>query len=391
MKGQLIKSKKDSLFSFLQEDEKKVLDSFDSIVQSVSPLNSKQMRTLAQNIRQLSHELTDDRASRKSGYMNEAARLAAYTRYFMWWNLVRLTAVFSALPKEAFAELNDSSYCLDLGSGPLTLPIALYLSRPDLRKKKLTWYCVDISQNALSLGENLLLAVMSKLEGEEWTVIRVKGEMGVKIKNPVSFVTCANMFNELFWNTDKPLEELSKKYGTMLFSYAQKNSLYFIAEPGIPRSGRFVSLLRDFMIRKNASIIAPCTHEEKCSMDGRKGQKWCHFILDGSVAPKGLQKMSTSAGLTKDRASISFVCASTASQFEHRPCSVRIVSDSIIVPMGEKRIKKYGRYACAPWGLTLAMEGRERYLSGDAVDYNFTEADLNKLPVDAKTRAKIIL
>ncbi len=391
MKKPIEKIKKSSLFGTLEEDAQKVLGSFDSIVQGVQPLSSKQLRLLPQTIRQLSHELTDERASRKSGYMNEAARLSAYTRYFMWWNLVRLTSVFTGLPKDVFSGLKDGSCCLDLGSGPLTLPIALYLARPELRHKKLTWYCVDTSQNALTLGENLLLSVVAKLGGEEWTIMRIKGEMGVKIKNPASLVTCANMFNELFWNTNKPLEELSKKYGTSLLGYGAKESLYFIAEPGIPRSGRFVSLLRDFYVRKKYSIVSPCTHIKTCPMDGRKGQKWCHFVLDGNVAPKPLQKLSMQIGLTKDRASISFVCASSSEEKEKTELRSRIVSDSIFVPMGANGTKKKGRYACAPWGLTLAMESKENYASGDEVAYSFTQDDISKLPVDAKTKAKIVL
>ncbi len=385
-----MKIKKSAVFSALQKDEQRVLDSFDTIIQGVQPLSSKQVRSLFQNIRDLSHELTDERSSRKSGYMNEAARLSAYTRYFMWWNLVRLTSVFASMPNESFAGLKDNSFCLDMGSGPLTVPIALYISRPDLRNKKLTWYCVDTSQNALALGENLLLSVMAQLPGEEWTIIRIKGEMGVKIKNSADFITCANMFNELFWNTNKPLEEIAKKYGTALVNYGGKESLYFIAEPGIPRSGRFISLLRDFMIRKKYAIISPCTHIQTCPMDGRKGQKWCHFVLDGSLAPKVLQKMSTQAGLTKDRASISFVYASAKETSAIQQDSFRVVSDPIIIPVGEKRIKKKGRYACAPWGLTLAMEGKVQYASGDEIEHNLTKDDILKLPIDGKTKAKVV-
>ncbi len=379
-----------SLFCNLDKDSQKVLDVFDTIVQGVQPLNSKQLRLLPQNIRQMSHELTDERFSRKSGYMNEATRLSAYTRYFMWWNLVRLTQVFSGLPKDTFSMLKDDSYCLDLGSGPLTLPIALYLARPELRSKKLNWYCVDISQNALSLGENILLSVIAKLGGEQWNVIRVKGEMGVHIKNKVDFVSSANMFNEIFWNTTKPLEELAKKHGTELFNYAKKDALWFIAEPGIPRSGRFISLLRDFFLRKNISIIAPCTHTESCPMDGRKGQKWCHFVFDGSVAPKGLQKMSTNAGLAKDRASISFVCATTNTLAERKNPSIRIVSDPITIRVGEREFKKTARYACSPWGLTLNTEQNQTFLSGQEVSVSISATAITKLPIDVKSKAKIL-
>ncbi len=385
-----IVNKVNSVFSSLEKQSQEVLESFDVIVQGVQPLNSKQLRLLPSSIRTLSHELTDDRASRKSGYMNEAARLSAYTRYFMWWNLFRLTSVFAALPKNAFAFLKDSDYCLDIGSGPLTVPIALYLARPELREKKLTWYCVDMSHNALLLGENIFLSLVARLEGEPWNIVRIKGEIGVPIKNKASLLCCANMFNELFWNTNKPLEEIAKKYGNTLFSYLKKDAMLFVAEPGIPRAARFVSLLRDILLRKGHTVLSPCTHTEACPMDGRKGQKWCHFILDGNTAPKALQKLSTLAGLTKDRASISFVFATTKKTQEKTKKAFRIISDSIIIPFGEKKIKKKGRYACAPWGLTLAMEGKVQYASGDEIEHNLTKSDISKLQIDAKTKAKIV-
>ncbi len=386
------KIKKDSVFASLDGKGKEILDSFDSIIQGVQPLSSKQIRLLPLNIRTLSHELTDDRSSRKSGYMNEAVRLSAYARYFAWWNLFRLTSVFSALPADAFTNLKDDSYCLDIGSGPLTVPIALYLSRPELRNVKLNWYCVDTSQNALLLGENILLSIMARLGGQAWNIIRIKGEFGVRIKKKVSFLSCANMFNELFWNTKKPLEELSKKYGLNLLSYIEKEALLFVAEPGIPRAARFVSLLRDVLMRNGISIVSPCTHTEACPMDGRKGQKWCHFILDGNAAPKALQKLSTSSGLTKDRASISFIFATTKKTQKKIKSSFRIISDPIIIPIGgEKKIKKKGRYACAPWGLTLAMEGKVQYTSGDEIENNLTKDEVSKLPIDAKTKAKIVI
>lgn len=386
----MISTVKNTLFARIPADAQKVLDSFDTIVQGIQPLNGKQLRFLPANIRDLSHELTDERSSRKSGYMNESIRLSAYTRYFMWWNLVRLTTLFAGMPKEAFAFLQNGRYCLDIGSGPLTVPIALYLARPELRNVELSWYCIDTSQNALSLGENLLLSVAARLGGESWKVIRIKGEIGSPLKHKISFVTCANMFNELYWKTSRPLEEIAKKYGTILLSYSDKQSIVFVAEPGIPRAARFVSLFRDFLVRRGLNIVSPCTHAEICPMDGRKGGKWCHFVLDGETAPKALQKLSTQAGLPKDRASISFVFASSGNSVQNDMQTLRIISDPIFIPGGVGQSKKRGRYACAPWGLSLAMEYKHRFVSGDAVTYAISPAEVQKLPIDAKTKAKII-
>ena len=89
-----------SLFnnSSVPEDAKKILEDFDSVIQGVKPLNSRQLLQLPENIRNLSHQMTDDRANRRLGYMNENIQLSAYVRYFTWWNLVRLTRLFSNLP-----------------------------------------------------------------------------------------------------------------------------------------------------------------------------------------------------------------------------------------------------------------------------------------------------
>ena len=132
---------KDSLLaeSSIPADAKKILAEFDRIISSTHPLNSKQKAMLPKNIMELSHTLTDERMERRLGYMNQPATLSAYTHYYLWWNLVRLTRLFSNLPSN-FLNLNDKSVCLDLGSGPLTVPIALLLARPELRSRELTWY-----------------------------------------------------------------------------------------------------------------------------------------------------------------------------------------------------------------------------------------------------------
>ena len=174
---------KESLFNpkKLPKEAEEVLKDFDTIIQGLLPLNSKQFSKLPDDIRELSHQLTDERDTRRTAYMNEKVTLSAYTRYFMWWNLVRLTRLFSNIDLSK-ADIKDGDACIDLGSGPLTAVIAFWLSRPELRALNLTWYCVDISPTALSLGEDLFLSVAARTLSEEmenkWKIIRVKGQLG---------------------------------------------------------------------------------------------------------------------------------------------------------------------------------------------------------------------
>lgn len=415
-----------NIFASPPEDARRILDNFDGIIRTNLPLSSKQLLLLPRNIKELSHCLTDERSKRRLGYMNDNIMLSAYAYYFLWWNLFRLTSVFSALDENVFSFLHDESVCLDIGSGPLSVPLALYLARPELRAVKLTWYCMDTSQNALALGENLLLSCAARLQNAQsadnaegadgfcWRIVRVKGEIGTPIKQKASFITCANMFNELYWNTSQPLEAEAKKYAARLFSYgAQKpdgksECAFFVAEPGIPRAARFISLLRAAMLRKNMSCTSPCPHENECPMDGKKGGKWCHFILNTETAPAALKKLSEKAGLAKERAAISFIFTRPeahprnpkAVHAEKRgtdgktaaaaktPYRIRICSDPIALPG-----RKTGRYACAPWGLTLVIEknAREKRLaSGDLTEAPLKAADIQNLSIDRKSGAKIV-
>ena len=384
----------EKMFKSLEKNENSILENFDDILQNIKPLSSKQLYQLPNLIKELSHQLTDERSSRHNGYMNQTVMLTAYSRYFMWWNLFRLTNLFRGFPKNCFDFLKDDDYCLDLGSGPLTIPVALWLSRPELRKKKLTWYCTDISQTALSLGEEIYLSVVAKTlanetETQPWKIIRVKGELGTEIRNKASFVTCANMFNELYYDTAKPLEEQAKKYTNTLISYATEKSMILVVEPAFPRSSRFISLTRDALIRKKFSIISPCPHTKECCMDGRKGGKWCHFVLDTSFAPKKLHKLSDKAGLPKDRASLSFVFAQNFEEIQNDELKIRVVSDMIKLPQNAT-----GRYACSRLGLTLVKSNFTSSKKFDSGSLISTEEANNKIEtsakIDTKSGAKII-
>ena len=350
-----------SLFDIknLPDDAQKVLRDFDQIAQAAMPANSKQLVALPKIIRELSHQMTDDRGSRRLGYMNEKTFLASYVRYFMWWNLVRLARLFSNLD---FGFLSGGGVCLDIGSGPLTLPCALWLARPDLRQKKLVWYVMDISQLALSLGEEIFLSVAAATGGEPWKIVRVKGPLGTAVKEKARFVTCANMFNELLQSRGgEPPDYLAKKYSQALFKYLDFESdrgaenfrdakncggpanevraasegsaandrscpAVFLAEPGTPNSARFVSLMRDAFIRRGLFALAPCPHQQSCPMDGRRAGKggangkWCNFAFDTDDAPKKLLALSAKAGIPKERAVISFVLASAETACKPKNC-----------------------------------------------------------------------
>ena len=404
-----------SLFdtSVLTRETVSILNSFDEIIQGVRPLNSRQLQQLPENIRNLSHQLTDDRASRRLGYMNDNIQLSSYVRYYTWWNLVRLTRLFANIPATVFPTTDCT--CLDLGSGPLTVVTALWLARPELRKLKLTWYCLDVSANSMALGEDIFLSVAARTGEEPWHIVRVKGAFGTSIKQKAGFLTCANMFNELDQASDMPPEFQTKKYYEQIERYCEKDTGILLVEPGVPKAARTLSLLRTRFIKDGHTIAAPCPHAEECPMSGFKAytgskNKWCNFAFSTEDAPAKLQKLSVAAKLPKERATLSFIAVAASAEASSAVVStpstssgtattvstgtpVRITSDKLKLPN-----YMCGYYACTQFGLALIKLPDEnnkrlpkppfRPQSGDLIQVKIKTPD--SLPKDEKSGAVII-
>ncbi len=380
----------------IPSDAVDILNSFDEIIANTRSLSGKQRVQLGGAIKRLSHELTDDRGSRRLGYMNDAGAVSAYINYFMWWNLVRLTRLFANLPKNAF-KFGDNGVAIDIGSGPLTVPVALWLSRPELRSKNITWYCMDLSQSALSAGEDLYLSIAAKTLKQNqipWKIVRVKGALGTAIKQKADLVTCANVFNEIIQNSEMPPDYLAKKHCSEVISYVNKEvnatQTVLLVEPGDPKSGRFVSLMRDALIRQGFSPVSPCPHMHMCPMDGKKGGKWCNFAFDTEDAPAKLQKLSAKSGLPKERAVLSFVLAQRdevkkeakvldtvttdekdVKDEQNKLLNLRVTSDFIRLP----ELRKSGYYCCSEVGLVLAVdESHCKPCNGDLLTIKYPDA-----------------
>ena len=361
------RQKLDSLFDIrsLPDDAQDILDKFGDVIDSTHPLNSKQRALLPGHIRELCHSLTDERSERRLGYMNQTSTLGAYVHYYLWWNIVRLTRLFANLPADYFS-LADGDICIDIGSGPLTVPIALFIARRELRGIPLTWYCMDISQQALSIGEDIFLSTAARLKSPAWKIIRVKGSLGTPIKEKARFVTCANVFNEITQDSGMPPDFLAKKYAELLISYTERKDearKILVIEPGVPSCARLVSLLRDAFIRRGFFPCSPCPHAalEQCPMAGRKEGKWCNFAFTTEDVPVALKKLSDSANLAKDRAVLSFVAVGRQEPQPPEDCTFRIASDPIRLPGG-----RTGYYACSALGLLLVvsqlpLKSGERY------------------------------
>ena len=90
-----------ALFSTPTPFVRRGLDALARAVDLVMPLNAARRRELPDACRDLSALLTTERDGLERPYWTSPRLTSAYLRYFLPWNLVRLTALLPGLPLTA--------------------------------------------------------------------------------------------------------------------------------------------------------------------------------------------------------------------------------------------------------------------------------------------------
>ena len=378
------KMKEDSsIFKSLTKEEYQVLNSFLMIVDPVLKLNAKQKVNTIKTIRKLFYSLTSERSKKKVDYLNEPANMSAYIYYYLWWNLYRLVTLLNALP----IDLEDGKKIGDFGCGPLTFLIALWISKPHLRDKELTFYCVDISSKAIKIGEELFYSlidfVSSQLSKDEdkkdvfltkngkskiaWKIKKITGEFGLPLNEKIDLFVSCNMFNELCWNEKE--SDIAKR-GAIINSYLKEDAKVLVVEPGLPIGGKIVSSFRSNFLKRGFSLLSPCPHNCVCPIHEKneKGicmanKKWCHFVFSTARAPSNLLDLSEKVHLAKKTVALSYIyCTKERYKTEELKSGMNkegkitciITSDIILLPND-----RIGRYACSSLGFFLIWEKKK--------------------------------
>jgi hypothetical protein len=383
------------LFPPLTPEARCVLDGFPSLIDKVFPLPRRFRHLLGRDVADLSRLLTASRKERSESYLGRPNHLSAYLRYFLPWNLYRLCRLLPALP----LSLAEGDAVNDLGSGPLTLALALRICRPELRSLSLEFRCLDRTGTVLEAGKKLFAALCAQDGGSPWTIKSIKGEIRLNgalspaIRGkPAALTAAVNVFNEIFWNLSpadrKGLGRLAEGSGRLLSSLTGENGAgaILVVEPGIPRSGEFIALLREALAARDRPSLAPCTHREPCPFPA--AGKWCHFAFDTKDAPGELQALSAAAGLPKDRAVMSFLLAGKGTAPDATdadgtaPAAVRLISDPFSLGDG-----RWGRYGCGEAGLVLAAGSGKAAADAVSGTLGFYEDSGGK---DPKTGATVV-
>jgi len=385
------------LFPPLSEEARKTLAGIPALIEKTFPIPARFRAALPADVAELFRFLTFERTERGASYLGRPALLSAYLRYYLPWNIYRLCRLFAALP----IELKSNDALNDLGAGPLTLAASLWISRPDLRDIPLEFRCLDKTAAVLDAGKKLFAALTANTVCP-WTVRTIRGEihglgrqrgkaLSVEIRGkPAALSAAVNVYNELFWDfspMDKEgLGRFASSQARLLSSLTENTGSVLVVEPGIPRSGEFISLLRSSLIKEKRLPLSPCPHCGPCPLPGGKSPsgrvqskaKWCHFALSTEDAPDELHRLSAAMKLPKERAALSFVLSgATGTQnpakrtIQSGRAKIRVISDCF--PLSEdspgargREDKTWGRYGCTERGLVLVTGSRRALEAGNA-------------------------
>jgi len=336
-----------------------ILDSLPSLIKKTFPIPGRFRSALPRDIAELSRLLTNGRGDRTLSYLGRPNLLSAYLHYFLPWNLYRLCILIPRLD----LTLSPQDTITDIGCGPLTFASALWIARPDLRNIPLEFTCADRSSPALEAGVKFFTALC---EGKSpWNIRTVREEIDLRQANitrkfkPASLVCAVNVFNEMYetlsHNNTDGLRRMAANAARLLSGLSSDNSFILTVEPGVPRSGNFISFLRESLLELDCPPVSPCPHALPCPLAKKR---WCHFAFETPETPKELIRLSAAAGLPKERLVFSFLLAGAGKKVppaKTKEEKTRVISDAFPLPDN-----CYGRYGCGSRGLVLLTGDKNR-------------------------------
>ena len=267
-----------------------LLERLPEIFNEILPMSGADKRQLPHNVALLSEILTIRRGRlAERSYWSSPALAGAYLWYFLPWNLIRLMGL---LPGVQF-KFEPDAKILDIGSGPLALPLALWLSRPDLRGLPLRFTCLDSAALPLRLGR----ACFNALAGSDspWQFKIVPEALFLALprqSRDFDLLAACNMLNEIKPGRQSSLGLHLDRQINELAGHLKPGGQLLIVEPGNRLGGKIVSLARRAAVQRRFEIFAPCPHQSACPLaaaqpetaaiartDGQRhtGTSWCHF------------------------------------------------------------------------------------------------------------------
>ncbi len=188
---------------------------------------------------------------------------AASLAYYFPLNYARNASVALEAKRTGFLEGLEN--VLDFGSGTASALFAFAdrLARENQDLKALRFFALDVSSEAMTLGQNLRLP-QSPLKYEKLESNRAAGR-------PLELPKQREFTSKLLITSSYALTELAA-WPEWFF----EAEALAIVEPSTQEDGRKLMAAREDLMSKGYRLWAPCTHEGACPLLVGSAKDWCH-------------------------------------------------------------------------------------------------------------------
>ncbi len=259
-------------------------------------------------------DLSDAFVHGKAPALPARARLAAYGRYYLPANYLKLHLPLRELSLLARADIagRKELRVLDLGSGPGTFLLSVigYLAERGAFPAGLDLVACDRDRDSLSAAEALVpawarerlpgtIARFSAIEQDLFAPLPAEAAQG-----GFDLIVVGNALCEWAGGRRAPAEAAGRARG--LLAHLRPEGALVLIEPALRRTSRFLLEARDALLAGGGvHVYSPCLHEGPCPALVRP-RDWCHERLPWDPPP-ALAALDQAAGLEKDALAFSYV------------------------------------------------------------------------------------
>ena len=272
---------------------------------NASALSAQEAASVSKALLNLQRGLTGDRQLAGAGYMQDKNLLGAYLLYYWPVSYTQIsfcTNYFSNALK-VLAEKNELNI-LDIGSGPG--PASCALTDCALKANanlQINLDLFDSSSRALDLAKKIFECDYKENVSTSCKTLNLEQADFSLPQKKYDIIVASHSLNEL-WK-DKA-DSLQKKEGLLLelSSLLNEGGILLLCEPALLKTSRSLIGLRDFLVKSNLTLLAPCpctSFQTECPALKAGENQTCH----AEIQWKPVEPVASLAKLAKlDRTSV---------------------------------------------------------------------------------------
>jgi SAM-dependent methyltransferase len=322
-------------------------------------LSHDEIQHVSKALLSLQRGLTGDRQLAGAGYMDDSAMLGAYLLYYWPVSYMQMSYALCDCKEQIQKIINSKEESeikiLDLGCGPAPASIAVVdsLLRNNTSTKKLSIgiTLVDSSEKAMALAK--------KIGNTEYSSVHVDAiktnfeKDGVSLIDKIiksdkyDVIVMCHALNELWKDGSEESVNRRSEFINEVSKYLDSDGFILICEPALLSTSRNLLAVRDLLIKKELSIVAPCpcnAESNVCPALVAGPNHTCHAEIDWQ--PKEpVQSLAKAAGLDRESVKMTYIVLQHkkindigASKSDHiEKVSGRIVSEGMLNKAGRIR------------------------------------------------------